>query len=245
MREMSKARILLLSLTITCALGAVAASTAAAFPGPFYHVEGAKINATPKAASVVIKPGTTVKLLTEYRGLAVEAVCKAVSSEGAVFFNASLQGESEMTKLTFSECTVITPSVCSIVGGKFSTVAVYSYLDYEKNPEPTRTAITEYFRPKSGSVFAEVPLEGRFCLAPSVLKVNGQAVAKISPERGEAKEVELNFPNPAIKSTWDTVAGNKFQEYSAGMELEGKPATLVATVIAKMATGEKFGAYDE
>jgi hypothetical protein len=244
---MSKVKVALLSIVVAGALGAVTATVAAAFPGPFYYVEKAKVGGSgaSKAVNIAIKPGTTVKLLTEYSNFAVEAVCKAVKAEGAVFYNATFQGESEMTKLTFSECTVIKPSICKIVGGTFSTVGVYSYLDYEKNPEPTRTPITQYFRPKSGSVFAEVPLEGRFCLAPSVLKVKGTAVANVSPERKEAKEAELTFPNPPITRTWDTVAGNKFAEYSAGMELEGKPAILVGTVIATMTTGEKFGAFDE
>jgi hypothetical protein len=240
---MSKVKAMLLSAVVVCVLG-VAPSVASAFPGPFYHVAGAKIGSTAKELTISIKSGTTMKLNTEHLGIAIEAVCKAVKAETAVFFNASLQGESEMKSLVFGECTVAKPAAgCSVTGGGFTTRPIYSFLDYETNPEPNRTKITTYFRPTKEEEFAVVQLGGLLC--SGTYKVTGSVVANNSPERTEAKELELTFPSTPITRTWDTVAGEKFKEYSAGLEIEKKPAVLSGSIIANMVSGEKFGVYDE
>jgi hypothetical protein len=240
---MSKVKAMWMSAIVVCVLG-VAPSIASAFPGPFYHVEGTKIGSTPKELAINIKSGGTMKLNTEHAGIAIEAVCKSAKAETATFFNASLQGESEMKSLIFGECTVAKPSVgCSVTGGGFSTRPIYSFLDYETNPEPTRTKITTYFRPTKEEEFAVVQLGGLLC--SGTYKVTGSVVANNSPERSEAKEQELTFPSTPITRTWDTVAGSKFKEYSAGLEIEKKSAVLSGSVIASMVSGEKFGVYDE
>lgn len=240
---MLKVRAVLWSTALACALAAAAASAASAFPGPYYHVAGVKIGSTHKAATVTIKPGTTIKMKTTHLGVAVEIVCKAVKAEEAVVFNNTLQGETETKDLAFSECSVATPAGCTVTGGGFASKPVYSYLDYETNPEPNRTKITTYFRPTSGTEFAAVELGGTLCAG--TYKVVGSVVSNNAPERAEVASLELSFPNPAITQTWDTVAGPEFKEFKAGLEVEGKTLTMIGTLVAKLASGEKIGVFDE
>lgn len=209
---MSKVKLLLASMLLVFALGAIAAASASAEEEkPEFVIEG-------------LKEGETEKLSEESREdikpLVLEAEgeptieCKKGRVIGETVKDDST--EEAIKALDFESCKDNSESTCTL--SKIETKELEVVLEDGTNAEDTR----EKFEPKSGEVIAEFTLGGSLCKEKEKLKLEGDFTSR--EEDNEAKvEKELPVDVEVKASSGELKYGDALHNASLRLDLPLRP----------------------
>ncbi len=177
---MPKIKLLLVSMLLVFALGAIAAASASAEETPEFVMEGLKEGETEKIEE---------KSTTDIKPLVLEAEgeptieCKKDKVVGETVTDDST--EDAIKALDFEECKDNSESACTL--SKIETKELEVVLEDGTTTEDTR----EKFKPKSGEVIAEFTLGGSLCKEKEKLKLEGDFTSK---EEDNEVKVEKELP---------------------------------------------------
>jgi hypothetical protein len=260
-----KAHLKLISYQATALVGACAIligmpSGTHAFPGPFYHTEGRKIEA---ARASNFSSTTTLKMETKIGTRTVKIECQKVK------FNANISllalatlGSSEPEKLTAEECGVVVSgtnaAACKIVGSKFEMNNVEGRLGYETEPTPAEVASKTFTVPiingygstvgtlKLGTVTLEACEENALNIG---YELAGGFIAKtMSARNTEVAAVgqELSIIETIYQSAINPCNGQKvFARNKLKLTFAGEAFSKLEGAFNISITGQNLGLYDE
>jgi hypothetical protein len=199
---MSRVRLMLLSILVVFAVGAVASASASA-AGQWW-VSGAKFSGT-EEVTARLKSGTKAVLKSKLPGgEEVELLSPKISLRRADIF-ANSKGLAE--EITFLETTVAKPVGCEML----SDIIVKPVLT-ELVVEGTPSKVFDLFTPQLGTKFATVELSN--CAGEGLYQVTGQV-------RCEVQAPEFESLDKLCLFSAATVGG-------VGLKFGTEPATLVA-----------------
>ncbi len=241
-----KTRVALLGVLALFIASGIAASTASAGQGPFWHVNGAKLGqGTVKQVKFQAKYNEAISLL---RGTAlggavtVEIKCHNSYGEGGTIEGqGAFQGQDkgvivfEQCKTLFKaaeECTVVEP---------IRTNQLKSYLAYNgTKPENKQQKFVDVFEPsaaQANGVFVVLHFTGKGCLVTEA-PVVGSVAAEILPIEKESQELLFFFPAEPIGSVV-----HEQQEKKIALKFAEEPATFSGAYGARLATNEPWGVF--
>jgi hypothetical protein len=247
-----KARLTLLGVLAILIASATAASTASALPteGPFWQVNNTKLpfGAT-RAVEGKIVPGTVEMIYLNFFGKSIEMVCKKFTPTISIF-NSTQHGES-LGKAVYEECIVresgISIRECEVnpeatPKNSITTEEVKNSLWYHvTNLNKTKTALQQVlFRPKTGTAFDKLVLEGAGCGAlEGSYRYTGNMAAAPSPENTEVTTGKWTFPTEQQKHLWQPK--NSPEETQVELLFNGTEATVRGENELKLKNDENFG----
>jgi hypothetical protein len=200
--------------------------------GPFWHVNGSKLEST-RQVKLQSKGPIFVKT-----GATLEIFCRNSISEGATIEGGAAQGQAK-GRLNFSSCKVPVPATekCVVAGGQIKTNPLKSYMA----TAATQTGVVAVFEPGQGSVLTAFFLEngpGGTCPFKEI-GYSGSIVAEILPTGAEQQESLLLFPTTAILK----VKHEGKEVTLPGLKTVGIVSTFSAAYGSRLATGERWGAF--
>jgi len=212
--------------------------------GPFYKVEGKRLEAANEAATMKAKGNFVLK------GGGISVTCKKVAAKAGATINASKGANSAGSSETieFSECTVTgngTP--CEVEGAKVTTNALTNTLAYD---EKERTGhIDVLFKPVEGTRIETIKFVGAGCKLKETAvegSIAGDGLvegkdAKLGAGK-EAKVNEIQFPSKE-KEVFIETAG-KEEAKTPSLKAFGLAATLEGTAEVEVG-GKKWTAATE
>jgi hypothetical protein len=213
-------------------LASVSMTSVASASGPFWHVNGARLESGSKAIELKGK-GEAILVSPS---LELEVKCTTSASESsAIEGNGGSQGL-DKGKVKYTGCKVAKPNKaeCTVT-------------------EPITTNFTKSYLAESGESFVDVfePTEGKVFVnltfskgCPELIRgtqpVDGSAAAEVKPKGSEVTEGTLSFPTTAIKEVKHEGTAKKI---GLTIGASSTAATFSATYGAKLTTGEKFGVF--
>jgi hypothetical protein len=226
-------------------------ATSAAAEGPFYKVNGARLNGS-KTFGAAAEAEYVFKV--EILGIEATVKCKEMAvGAGATItgLNTKSSDTSEQT-IVLKMCSLEKGGVgCIVEGNEIKTNALVGVLAYSETGR--KGEILELFHPKVGKEIVNVKFVGANCFVTEG-KLEGsfagevltKARRNILVEGAQAEEVTaaLKFPVEPIKKVWIEVAGVEKEEPVAltfrGVEAKMKGESLVGNVNGVM---ETFSVY--
>ncbi len=204
--------------------------------GARWRTEGVSLKQGTKQLKLQLK-GKAVLTAKPAVGEPFVIECKNSISEGAAIEGNGVGAGQDKGRLTFTQCAT-SIETCK-VAEPITTNQTKSYLAYSKQAQ---SKIIDIFEPQQGSKYVEVKLSGK-CGALSIgaNPVSGKVAAEVIPANSEGQEGMLNWPATPIKE-----AIHEGEEVK-GLELKlaTLSSTFVATYGARLATGERYGAFEE
>jgi hypothetical protein len=202
-----------------------------------YVVNGTKL-ASGQTAEITASQTKAFTLKGKAAGAEVQLESGAVSLEGGAKLIGGNPGTDEET-VVFEKITTKKPASCAVVGGKVKTGLLKSELvELVKGGKVTKEDAV-LFKPKTGSVFAELEFENsgtKTCpIGGKKFAAEGTVLAKTT--HGLSKEATLTFTTEKLEyrtkgSSTSTVAELKFA---------GEAATLAGEEAIKLVSGAEFG----
>ena len=244
---MFKTRVALLGALALFIASGIAASTASAGQGPFWHVAGAKLGqGAVKQVKFQAKYNEAISL---FRGSAlsgavvVEIKCHNSYGEGGTIEGqGAFQGQDKAV-IVFEQCkTAFKPAAaeCKVVE-PIRTNQLKSYLAYNNTkPENKQQKFVDVFEPsaaQAAGVFLTLHFAGKGCLVTEA-KVEGSVAAEIVPIEKESQELLFFFPEVPIESVV-----HEQQERKVGLSFAGEPAIFSGAYGARLATNEPWGVF--
>jgi hypothetical protein len=229
---MYKIRVALLGSVALLILGSVTSSAASA-AGPYWRVNGSRLETGAKQAKV--SAGAT-ELKAKLLGIGLTIQCEAASVAGAsIIGNETSQGQDEAKSITFEKCKLVAPAKCLVEPIK--TLPVKSHLAING------TQIVDLFEPTTGTAFTTITIKNgsEKCSVAGKYPVMGDIAAEVKPEGTEVKSGELLFPGTPIKA----VKKEGGSEEAIGLEIgnKGNPASFSGKFAVGLESGEAFGAF--
>jgi hypothetical protein len=243
---MLKARTALLGVLAVFIASGVATSAAYA-GGPFWHVNGAKLNQGTKQLNLQNKG----PLVLKGSALGIEAIVECSTSEGA---GTTIEGSGAQKpgqgkgKLKFTNCT-------TKFGGSTEPCRVHEPIETNQSKailttssESKQNKYALLFQPQQGNTFVVLKFENNIkTCSLGALEVKGNQAAEVIPGGGgvELQEGSLVFPATPIKKVQlFTTDGVQPQEVSVGLFLGVNEAKFSGFYKASLVTGEVFGVSD-
>jgi hypothetical protein len=169
-----------------------------------------------------------------------------ISCKSAVTQNAYIEGDGinsgqgSASNITFEKCTTHEPAKC-IVNEPIKTKQVKSRLvEYTNSAKQLKTG--ELFEPSQGETYVEISFKKgaeKCAIEGEVFPVKGSVVANVFPEDQESLNGYLTFPKEPI-----TAVKSEGQEREVGLTLGGVASTFSGIFESKLASGEKWGAFE-
>lgn len=220
----------LLSVLALFAVNGIAASTASA-SGPYWHVNGLKLEMNTKQIKMQLKGAFVLKAAASM----LEIVCKKGVSEGTTIEgNVLTQGQGK-GRLAFSQCVVPELPSCT-VAEPITTNPLKSYLA----TAGTQTQDVDVFEPGQGTVLFTIFFnKGCGPFFGGEFGAAGVIAAEIIPSEVETHEALVVFPSKPIGQVKREGIETKLPE----VKMIGVQATISAAFGARLQSGEQFGAY--
>ncbi len=243
---MFKTRVALLGVLALFIASGIAASTASAGQGPFWHVNGAKLGqGASKQVKFQAKYNETASLFrfSALGGAVVlELKCHNSYSEGGTIEGqGAFQGQ-DKARIVFEQCKTLFKAAeeCKIVE-PIRTNQLKSYLAYNNTkPENKQQKFVDVIEPsaaQAAGVFFVLHFEGKGCLFTEA-KLEGSMAAEILPIEKESQELLFFFPGEPIGSVV-----HEQQERKIGLKFAEEPAVLSGAYGARLATNEPWGVF--
>lgn len=241
---MSRIRILLVSLVAVFTVGLLTSALASA-ANPAWKVQGVKLGAQVKK-QIKITAGVTNltgKVATENSKITCE---KAVVEGAYIEGNGTGAGQDGATTITFTGCTNIGPTSCTITEPIHTKQLKSHLVTYGAG----QGKIGDLYEPSQGTEFASIGFHGTSCASgikePMMFPVKGSVVAELKT-RGQKQEQEplesvigeVVFPEELISK-----AKLEGQEIEPKLSIGANPsAKFVGKFEAQLVSGESFGVF--
>jgi hypothetical protein len=165
---MSRVRLLFLSVMAVFAVAAVAASEASATPG--WEVNGTAFTSTSSETVLgLLSNGNASLEATLGTNVFTDILCTAADATGTIL---GTNKDAAPSGITFTGCSVSTPSGCSVTN-PISTVPLSSEL--LSTTDNGGTIGLDTWTPTSGTEFTKIVLSGTACSVEGSYKITGQA----------------------------------------------------------------------
>jgi hypothetical protein len=193
---MFKARVALLGVLALFIASGIAAPTASAGQGPFWHVGGTKLGQGEVKQFKAQAKGVTV-LKAPVPEHEVEIKCHNSYSEGAAIIGqGNFQGQ-DKGRIVFEQCETFIYGVagsCKVIS-PIKTNQLKSYLAYNgEKPEVKQQKFVNVFEPQQGENFVVLKFEGGKACPAETAPVTGSVAAEIVPIERESQELLFAFP---------------------------------------------------
>lgn len=200
--------------------------------GPYWHVNGSRLESGKKQVKLQSKNSAVLSSTT----LGLELECKNSISEGATIEGNGVSQGQDKGRLSYSSCKVIKPAGCTLAE-PITTNPTKSYLAFNVGAQQS---IVDVFEPTEGVMLAKFIFSGKACgVLSGAQPLDGSVAANIVPKGQESQENLFAFPTTAV-----TVIKHNGAEKKIGLTFAGAAATLSGAYGARLATGEKWGAFE-
>jgi hypothetical protein len=244
-------RVSVLGLLAVMLAGSVAAGTASATAGPFWHHraiggegEGSKIE--PSAPENFQGESGVQRFIATISSSSIEITSSSAQVKGAIF-NTSLQGQAKF-QIAFSQPTLVKPALkgCTVVIGEKNIVVSHGHLAWKWNGEKKQLEETTQEAQKPSMIitpaeiaegvtelpkgeFTKVSLSGSGCgVLAGTFKVEGSETGFSSPSNVKEWSTKLAVSGVEGKELpqhfWN---GKEFVGVRVGLLFGGNPASIV------------------
>lgn len=248
---MSRARTLILASFAVLALGAVASSAAFGVQGPYFKVNGKRLEKG-EAHAVKVSAKTPYVLKGTIFGVTVTTKCTALKLNAGATINGSSgkNGGTSKEILEYSGCTVEgNGSACKVENGEIKTKEVINELAYSSAARTGKTLTA--FVPATGNAFVTIKYTGT-CTVKEIT-VEGSAVAEnlngkggsVEVGKGEEEAEKGGLVNKAVNGTkyWTETEG-VLTEHTANLSFAVfGAATIEGSANVELGAGVKWGVF--
>jgi hypothetical protein len=237
--------VMLLSMFVMLVVGVSAsAASAATEPAKFeWKVNGAPLaSGSSKTLTAKDKSPGLFHLGVNFSGSEVEFTSSQIKFTSGGEIRGGTPGTG-LGALVLEGVKVIKPVNCSVKEGKITTYTLESEIVENTSAEHEITGKTELLFTPSGvnpeKIWTVFELEGTCGIQGSLIKLQGNLLAAISPQKAEAKVGQLVFEGSRSKQ----YRNSKNEYKKAGLTFAGSAATLTGEAETELVSKEVFGAF--
>jgi hypothetical protein len=246
---------LVMALLAALAFGAMAATAAqAATEGPFWTVEGSKLN-TNETREIAIKAVGSITLESEILTIKGKVICPSASVEKGSYLAGGVPGTSRERVEFGGGCTVINNGSSCKVEEPIRTEPVRNELVISDSEPGFGPFVLTEFKPESGSKFVTLKFTGTCTVKETEVtgEVLGSNYTDPTVDSGKEEPITttnlssssftsylLKFPDEP-KSIWLYKSGKFELVKPKSLEAFGNRASLTGTILISLVNGKKYG----